>query len=88
MDGFGGPNLGLAFRVQSIGFGLADGPDNMSKGDIENCDTHVFMHWENMNLRASFSDDPYSMSFAINPRGITMMIDRTVNQWKVLVTEL
>jgi hypothetical protein len=83
VDGFGEPSLGLAFRVQSVWFGLADGPNNTSKGDIENRDIHGFIHWKNMNLRASCSDVSCPISFAIISRGMTMMINRAVNQWKV-----
>ena len=46
MDDCGELSLGLAFRVQSVGFGLADGLNNTSKGDIENRDIHGFIHWE------------------------------------------
>ena len=43
MDGFGQPCLGFAFRVQSVGFGLADGPNDTRKGDKEDRDAHGFM---------------------------------------------
>jgi hypothetical protein len=87
MVGFGEPSLGFAFGMQSVGFGLADGPNDTSKGDIENRDTQGFMHWKKMNLRASCSDVSYPMSFVITPRWLTMMTNKAVNQWKVLAME-
>ena len=69
MDGCGEPSLGLAFRVQSVGFGLADGPNNTSKGDIENRDTHGFMHWKKYEFAGQLFVRLISHVICNNPSG-------------------